>query len=96
LIVAVFLLDHVGGQVGAELLVDDGRVRVQGLLDVHHRVQRLQVHHDVGQRVLGHVAALGHDHGDGLTHVLDLVLGQWHVCGGVELEALDGGRRRYQ
>jgi hypothetical protein len=46
LVVAVALA-HVGGQVGAELRVDDGSFRRQRRLQIHHRLQRLVIddHH---------------------------------------------------
>ena len=91
-VVVAFLLDDVRSAVGLELLVDQRGAAPQRRLEVHERLERLDVDGDVRERVFGHVAALGHDHGDRLAHVAGLVLDQRHLGAGVEHEARD--RRR--
>ena len=60
----------VDAQVGAHVLVDQRRPRLQGALEVDHRRQRLVVHLDQFQCVAGNVGVLGHHNGHRLTLVL--------------------------
>jgi hypothetical protein len=76
--------------------MEDGRVVRQGRFQVHDRVQRLVVDDDVGERVLGQVAALGDHHHHRLAHVAHAVLGQRHLRRLVEDDAVDGRRRHQQ
>ena len=60
-------------EVRTDGLVQDGRVRLERALGVHHGGQRLVPHlHEIG-RVLGDVAALADDDGDGLADEARLV-----------------------
>jgi len=45
----------------------------QRLLGIHYRGQRLEIRFDERRRVLGAITALGHDDGEGLTHMPHLV-----------------------
>ena len=58
------------------VLVNLHRIRLQGRFRVHHRRKRLVVHGDAVQGVLGPVPVLGHHHGHGLAHVVNLAEGQ--------------------
>ncbi|OLC97188.1 MAG: hypothetical protein AUJ00_02545 [Gemmatimonadetes bacterium 13_1_40CM_3_70_6] len=55
-VVVALFLDHVRGAVGLELLVHQRRAAAQRGLEVHDRLERLDVEGDVGERVFGHVA----------------------------------------
>ena len=92
LVVALLLL-HVRGEVGLEVLVDEGGAGRQRRFQIHHGVQRFRGHHDVVEGVFRHVAAFSHHHGDGLADVPDLPLGQRHLSAGVKREAGDGRGR---
>ena len=74
----------VGGQVGVEVLVYARRGRIERPFEIDGGVQRFKVHDDVGERVLGEVAVLGHDHRDRLPNVPHLVPGQRHLRADVE------------
>ena len=63
------------GEVGAHLLVQHRRARLQRLLDVDDGRERLVVHHHRFGRVLGQVAIAGDDDGDGLADEAHLVGG---------------------
>ncbi len=72
--VAVRLL-HPGRDVAGHVVVDQvlgGARRVEA----DDRRQEVVVDHDPGHGVLGEVAVVGHDEGDRLADVVDLVLGQ--------------------
>ena len=79
---------HVGGAI----VVHRGGRRSRAV-DVGHRRQRIELDRDVGERVLGDVAAIGDDHGEGLAHVPHFVPGERHLGALVERDA--GDRRRW-
>ena len=68
------------------VLVETFGAGLQGGRGVHHRRQRVEVHLDQIQRVLGDVAVGGHHRGHGLAHEAHLVPRQ-----AVVVEELDGG-----
>ncbi len=69
------LLEHVRRDVVGHVVVDEG-VAVTRVLDPDDDGQLLVAHPDPLARVLGDVAVGRDDHDDGLTDVVDLVLGQ--------------------
>ncbi len=95
-LVIPLLLGDVGREVRADVLMDERGAGLQRLLHVHHRRQRLVVDLDVRQRVLGHVAGDGHDHGDGLAELPHLVLRQRDLRPLVEDHPLHRRRRHEQ
>ena len=66
-------------------MVEEGLVG-EGLADIDDRGQGFVVDLDEVEGVLGGVAAVGNDDGDGLANIADLVAGH-----GVLEEALDAG-----
>ena len=60
-------------EVRTDGLVQDGRVRLERALGVHHGGQRLVAHLHEVRRVLGNIAALADDDGDGLADEARLV-----------------------
>ena len=69
------VLLHPGADVAGHVVVDEA-LRGAGRWDADHRWKHLVVDGDAADRVLGDVAVVGHDEGDRLAHVVDLVLGQ--------------------
>jgi len=66
---------------------------------VHQYRERLVVHPDGGERVLGAIAVVGHDGGDRFAHVADLVVGERGLQKAAHLAPLgqahgDGARQR--
>ncbi len=68
----------------------------QRLFQIDHRRQRLELDHDVVERVLGDVAAFGDHDRQRLADVADLVLGERHLRALVEDDARDRRRRHQQ
>ena len=67
------------GLVAVPLGMDDGRARLQRLLQVRDRGQRLVVHLDQVEGVPGRIRVLGHHRGNRLSHVPHDLLGQHRV-----------------
>ena len=71
----VALADGEGAdQVGVESVVHDRGFRAQCLLRVDDGGERIEIETDQLRGILGRVPALGHDDGDGLADVADLVM----------------------
>jgi hypothetical protein len=81
-----------GRDVGAEFVMDQRRPRREGRFEVDHRRQGIDVDDDVGERVLGKMAAVRQHHRHGLADMADLVLGERHL--GAQIEGDAGDRRR--
>ena len=82
--VIALALHHVRGRVGLQMRMHQRRARRQRRFEIVHRVDRIDVDDDVGERVFRDVAALGHDHRDGLADVADFVLRQRQLRAAVE------------
>ena len=81
-----------GGDVAAHVFVHAGGGLGAGLFQVDDRRQRIELDGDVGQRVLGDIAALRQDDGQGLADMAHLVFGERHL--GALIEGEPGDRRR--
>jgi hypothetical protein len=79
-----------GGDIAGDVVMDPHRVMCQGALDVDHRRQRLVFDGDVGQRVLGDVAALRNHHGHRLADMANFAARQRHLGSLVKNGTLDG------
>jgi hypothetical protein len=91
-IVALGLPD-VGGNIGADVVVNQSRAGAQTLFQIDYRRKLLEFDVDIVERVLGDIAALGdHDH-QRFADMADLVLREWHLRAFVENDAFDRGRR---
>ena len=76
--------------------MDQGRRCRERLFEIDHRRQGIDVDDDVGERVLGEMAALRHHHRQGLADMAHLVLGERHLGAQVEGDAGDRRRRHQQ
>ncbi len=94
-IVALGLMD-MRGDIAAKIGVDAGRVLLQGLFDVDHCGKTLKIDRNVVQRILGNVAALGHDNRERLAGTADDVFRQRNVAAQVENDARHRWRRHKQ
>ncbi len=83
-------------QVRPGVLVQHRARRIERLVGVLHDRQRLELHDDVLDGVLGHVAALGRDHHDRLTHVTHLAEGQRRKARGLDARRLGLGAHRFR
>ncbi len=83
-------LPDVRREVRREVVVDPRRVRVERALEIDHGVERLDVRLHERRGILGHVAALGHDHRQRLALVPDPVAHERQGGPRVEDRALDG------
>ena len=63
----------IDGDVVFPVRVDDRGVQFDGGLDIDNVVEHLVIDIDEGQRVLGHITAVGHDRSNRLAHVAHLV-----------------------
>ena len=91
--VVTLSLDRMGRDVRGQVLVHSRCSFRERGLEVDDRGERLRLHHDVVQRVLGQVAALRHDHGHRLADVAQLLFCEWDLRAGVEHEPRDRGGR---
>ncbi len=82
-------LDHMSGKVGAQILVDERRIRFERFLQIDHRRQHLIVHQDVDERIFSLVAALSHHSRYRFTHVAYFVHGQNRLGSFIEDGAFD-------
>ena len=57
---------------------------IEPLFDIDHRRQDFEIDLDIVERILGDVAAVGHDHRQRLADMADLVPGQRHLRSRVE------------
>ena len=73
----------------AELFKHQWLCWIEGVVVGHDRLQHLDVLYDQLDRVLRDIPALGHDHGDGVADVADLVGGK-----GVKPRQLHSGKGR--
>ncbi len=94
-IIALGLAD-MGGDVGAEIVVNMRRCGVERLFDIDDRRQDVEIDLDIVERVLGDVAAFGDHDRQRLADVADLVLGQRHLGALIEDDSRDRRRRHQQ
>ena len=74
--IVTLALDGVGVEILRQVIVDKRRSGVEGVLDIDHGGQHLDLDQDLFGRVLCRVAGCGHDDGKRLARMADLVLGQ--------------------
>ena len=94
--VVALLLPDMRGDVRADIVVDAGRLWGQCLFEIDHRRNRLEIDDDIGERVLGQVAALGDDDGKRLADITNLVARQGTLRALMEGDAVDRRRRHHQ
>ena len=85
-----------GGDIAGHVVTDPRCVGGQRTLEIGYRRQGMVFDGDVGQRVLGNVAALGHHHGHRLADIANFAARQRHLGSLVEDRAFDGRRRHQQ
>ena len=73
------------GRVGPQVLVNQRRALLDGLLHVHDHVEGLIIHVDVFQGVLRRIAVARDHHRHRVAHVVNLVLGNRPVVGHLEV-----------
>jgi hypothetical protein len=78
------LLDHVGGQVGAQIIVDERSVRFQSLLQIYDGVEWFIIDENIIKGVFSDVAALSDDDGKGIANVVGFVLYHRDLGAGVK------------
>ena len=86
-------LPHVRGDIAAHVLVHASRGLGAGLFQIDDRRQRIELDGDVGQCVLGEIAALRQHDRQGLADVAHLAFGERHLRALVEDEP---GDRRWR
>ena len=86
-------LPDVRGEVRREVVVDPRRALIERPPEVHHGVERFDVRFNELGRVLGHVAALGDDHGQRLALMPDPLADEGQRRAGVEHQPFE--RRRW-
>jgi hypothetical protein len=94
-VVTLFLVDA-RCDIAGEVVMDPHRAGRQGALDVDDRRQGLVFDGNVGERIFGNVAALGHHHGHRLADMANFAARQRHLGALVEDRAFDGRRRHQQ
>ncbi len=91
--VVALALDDVGCGVRFEVLVHERRAGSEGGLEVDDRIQRIDVHDDVADRVFGDVPAGGDDHRDRFADVADLLPRERQVRARMKDQVVDRRRR---
>ncbi len=74
------------------MLVNQRRIRREPFFQIDDRIDRIDLDDDIANRILGDVAAVGHDHRDRLADVTHLVLRERQLRAAVKDEI--GNRRR--
>ena len=87
---------HPRRDIAGDVVMNARRVPAQQRLRDRSRWQRLELDLDVGECVLGDVAAFREHDRQRFTDVADLVFGEWHLGALVEHEAGDRRRRNKQ
>ena len=89
-------LPHPGGDIAAHVVMHPRRFIRQRLFQIDDRGQRLEFDGNVGERILGEVAAFREHHGERLADVADLAFGKRHLGALIEGDAFDRRRRDQQ
>ena len=94
-VVAAALPDP-GSDIAAHVVMDPRRFIRQRIFQIDDRGQRLEFDGDVGERILGEIAAFREHHRQRLADVADLAFGERHLGALIEGDVLDRRRRDQQ
>ena len=94
--VVAVLLAHMRGDIAAQIVVHQRRTGLERFFEIDDGRQLLDLDGDIGECILGNVAAGGNDNGQRFADIAHLVLGETGVRAQIEHDAVDGRRRHQQ